>query len=214
VFTPGRGALSAALLIAALATTVSAEEWYDAYDAGLEALRQRQGVKAADAFRRAIQLRREPGVNVITYGTNKLDRYSPYLRLAESCLLLGDLEAARNALRRSQAAGRESAVERAGIAMLVESARENAPPVLPPALALGPAIPLDPELRAAIRQVEQGRYEAGIAALEAVVRKLRAQGEGEAASQVAQAYLYLGIAYIGRSQEERLKAALRPRRRD
>jgi tetratricopeptide (TPR) repeat protein len=203
-----RRALGAAILLAGLAAPGAAEEWYDAYGAGLEALRHKQGAKAVEAFERAIKLRREPGVNVITYGTNKLDRYFPYLRLAETHLLRGDLESARAALKRSEAIGRESAVERAGIAMLLESASEKAVPPSPPSpLAAGPVSALDADLLAAIRQVEQGRYEAGIAALEAVAQRLRARGESPATSaQIAQAYLYLGIAYIGRSQEERLRA--------
>jgi len=35
---------------------------------------------------RAARLRPDPGTNVITYGTNRLERYYPYLRLAEAWL--------------------------------------------------------------------------------------------------------------------------------
>lgn len=195
----------------ALAPALSAEEWYDAYNAGLEALRQKQGAKAVEALKRAIKLRREPGANVITYGTNKIDRYFPYLRLAEAHLLLDDTDSARAALKRSEAIGREPAVERAGLAVLVESASQQAwAPSPPPRPLAGSAVALDPDLLAGIRQVEKGHFEAGIVALEAVLRRLKAQGEGpDIAPQIAQAYLYLGIAYIGRSQEERLKATPR-----
>ena len=73
--------------------------------------RQRQGAGAAELFERAIRLRAEPGNNLITYGTNRLDRYHPYLRLAEAHLLAGEPEKAKEALARS-AARREGARRR------------------------------------------------------------------------------------------------------
>ena len=202
--------------VCALVPALGAEEWYDAYNAGLEALRQKQGARAVEVLKRAIRLRREPGANVITYGTNKIDRYFPYLRLAEAHLLLDDTDSARAALKRSEAIGREPAVERAGLAVLVESASQQArPPSPPPSLLAGPGVALDPDLLAGIRQVEKGHFEPGIVALDAVVRRLRAQGEGpDIAPQMAQAYLYLGIAYIGRSQEERLRVTPQRKRPD
>lgn len=199
--------LALGLLLAARG--LAAEEWYDAYASGLEALRQKQGARAVEAFKRALKLRREPGTHVITYGTNKLERYFPYLRLAEAYLLVEDREAARGALRRSEAVGKEPAVERAGMAVLIESSSAKVRPALPPPPVA--TVPPDKDLLAGIRQVEEGRYEAGIATLEAVVRRLKAQGEpAEVSPQIAQAYLYIGIAYIGRSQEERLHGARRP----
>ena len=152
------GRCTLVLTMALLSATVSAEEWYDAYGAGLESLKQRQGLKAIDAFRRAIKLRREPGLNVITYGTNKMDSYCPYLRLAEAHLLAHDAEAARAALKQSEAIGREPAVARASLGVLVESSVETMrPPALPP---LSRGLVLDPELAVGIRQVERGEFEA------------------------------------------------------
>jgi tetratricopeptide (TPR) repeat protein len=185
-----------------------AEEWYDAYTAGLEALKQRQGPKAVDALKRALKLRPEPGNNVVTYGTNKIDRYYPYLRLAEAYLLTDNPEAARGALKRSEALAREPGIERASIAVLVESAPQKPGTTrlpLPPGLA-AISVPLDPDVAEGVRRVENGEFESGIAALDAAARRLIAAGGTTMSPQLAQAYLYLGIAYMGRSQQERLKA--------
>src|SRR5712692_4403163 len=130
-------ALGWALALVLLSPLLAAKEWYDAYNAGLEALNQRQGAKAVEALRRALKLRPEPGNNVVTYGTNKIDRYYPYLRLAEAYLLTDDPEAARGALKRSETVAREPGIERASIAVLVESApRRPGTPRLPLPLGL------------------------------------------------------------------------------
>ena len=84
-------AISLCLLLAGAA---SGEDWFDAYARGLEALKQGQGTKAAEWLERAIRKRPEPGSHVITYGTNRLDRYHPYLYLAEAHLLAGNPDAA------------------------------------------------------------------------------------------------------------------------
>jgi hypothetical protein len=197
-----------ALALGLLCPLLAAEEWYDAYASGLEALKQRQGARAVEAFKRSLKLRAEPANNVVTYGTNKIDRYYPYLRLAEACLLADDPEAARDALKRSEAVAREPGMERASIAVFVESALQG-PGVPRPPLPLGLApltVPLDPDVAEGIRQVEKGEFERGIASLDAAARRLLASGT-DMSPQLAQAYLYLGIAYIGRSQRERLKAA-------
>ena len=127
-------------LVLAPAGMLSAEEWFDAYEKGLLALRQQQGAKAAEAFERAIRQRPEPGANVLTYGTNRIERYHPYLRLAEARLLAGEPEKAREALRRSESKGREAAEERTRLSAQVEAAIEKArlaaatpPPTLPAA---------------------------------------------------------------------------------
>lgn len=137
-----------------LATGAYAEEWFDAYENGLKALRNRQAARAAEHFERAIRLRAEPGVNVITYGTNRLDRYHPYLKLAEAYLLAGEPDKAKDALRRSEARGREPSAERARMGALVEAAIERArvaaatpaptpPPVTqpPPPTTVAAAVP-------------------------------------------------------------------------
>jgi hypothetical protein len=98
-----------------------AEEWFDAYTRGLEALKQQKGARAVELFERAIRMRAEPGTNILTYGTNRLDEYYPYLRLAEAHLLLGNVEGAREALSRSEAKGREPSAQRARIAGQVDA---------------------------------------------------------------------------------------------
>ncbi|HXB54062.1 MAG TPA: hypothetical protein VN461_04715 [Vicinamibacteria bacterium] len=197
-----------ALTLVLLSSLVAAEEWYDAYTAGVEALKQRQGPRAVEALKRALKLRPEPGNNVVTYGTNKIDRYYPYLRLAEAYLLTDDPEAARGALKRSEAMAREPGIERASIAVLVESAPHRpGTPGLPLPLGLAAIkVPLDPDVAEGVRRVENGEFESGIAALDAAARRLVAAGGTTMSPQLAQAYLYLGIAYMGRSQQERLKA--------
>jgi serine/threonine-protein kinase len=94
------------------ASLAAAEEWHEAYRAGLSALAHADHAAAAERFQRAIALRPEPGRNVVTYGTNVEPRYYPYLRLAEALLALGRLEDARRALETSAARGREPAEER------------------------------------------------------------------------------------------------------
>ena len=113
-------ALSAALLFSA---TASAEEWFDAYGSGLKALKQGKAALAVESFERSIGLRPEPGEALITYGTNRLDKYYPYLRLAEAQLLAGNLDAAREALKRSEVRGKEPGAERGRLAQLVEVAQ-------------------------------------------------------------------------------------------
>ena len=129
-----RGVAVAALAALLAATSLHAEEWFDAYAHGLEALKQKQGSKAAPLLERAIRLRPEPGTNLLTYGTNRLDRYHPYLRLAEAYLLAGEPDKARDALARSEARGKEPAEERARLAALVNEAvaRSRAAAATPP----------------------------------------------------------------------------------
>jgi serine/threonine-protein kinase len=112
---------------------VLAEEWFDAYERGLEALRQRQGARAVQLFERAIVLRAEPGANLITNGTNRLETYHPYLQLARAYLLAGDLNKAREALRRSAARDKEPDEERDRIVALVGEAEAARAVTMPPA---------------------------------------------------------------------------------
>jgi tetratricopeptide (TPR) repeat protein len=207
-------ALGWALALVLQSPLLAAEEWYDAYNTGLEALNQRQGARAVEALRRALKLRPEPGNNVVTYGTNKIDRYYPYLRLAEAYLLTDDPEAARGALKRSETVAREPGIERASIAVLVESAPQKpGTPRLPlPMGVTALSVPLDPDVAEGVRRVEKGEFESGIEVLDAAARRLIAGGGTTMSPQLAQAYLYLGIAFIGRSQQERLKAVPLPPR--
>lgn len=138
--------MAAALaLVLLLAPAIArAQDWDDAYRSGLAALARGDHAGAAAAFRRAIAKRPEPGRNVPTYGTNVEPRYFPYLRLAEACLALGQLEAARQALEKSASWGerepaeeREKLVERLGAAI---AQRRPASPTAPPPSA-APAAP-------------------------------------------------------------------------
>ena len=61
------------------------------------------------------------------------------------------------------------------------------------------APPRDEELSKGIRQADEGDYDAAIVTLDAVSRRMAA--EKAAPKELAQAYLYLGIAYLGRSHE-------------
>ena len=91
---PGRAA-ALALVAFLAAVPCPAEEWHEAYRAGLAALARGDHARAAEALQRSIAARPEPGRNVLTYGTNVEPRYFPYLRLAEARLGLGQLPAAR-----------------------------------------------------------------------------------------------------------------------
>ena len=130
----GRAGLATAALGLMLAAPAAAQDWHDAYHAGVAALARGDHAGAAEALQRAITLRPEPGRNVITYGTNLEPRYFPYLRLAEARLALGQLDAAREALERSASWGtREPAQERQVLLGRLEAAVAAKRPAPPPA---------------------------------------------------------------------------------
>ncbi|MBI2839035.1 MAG: protein kinase [Acidobacteria bacterium] len=108
------------------------EEWYDAYFKGMGALQRRQADTAIDYFQRAIKSNPVPGENVLTYGTNSIDHYYPYLRLAEAHLMAGEFDAARDALRQSESVGKEPAPARFRIGLAVEAASRRAGVATPP----------------------------------------------------------------------------------
>ena len=120
-----RKSLAIGLALCLLAGTAHAQDWFDAYARGLAALKQGDGVKAADWLERAARKRPEPGTNILTYGTNRLDRYHPYLHLAEAYLLAGKPEEARAALERSEAKGKEPAAERERLRARVDAEIEK-----------------------------------------------------------------------------------------
>jgi hypothetical protein len=64
------------------ASPAAAEEWHEAYRAGVRALARAEPERAVAALRRAVGMRPEPGRNLVTYGTNIEPRYFPYLGLA------------------------------------------------------------------------------------------------------------------------------------
>lgn len=65
----------------------------------------------------------------------------------------------------------------------------------------------DAELQRGIRQVEDGDYDPAIVTLDAAARRLG--GDPAHARDLSQAYLYLGIAYIGKGHEAAAKAKFR-----
>ena len=92
--------------------TASAE-WFDDYERGVEALAKGRPKRAIPLLEKTIRKRPEPGSNLITYGTNRLKEYYPYLKLAEAHLALGNLDAAEAALERSETKGKEPTDARA-----------------------------------------------------------------------------------------------------
>src|SRR5688572_23083181 len=73
------------------------------------------------------------------------------------------------------------------------------------ATARGPVLSAPPDdLARGIAQVEGGEFEAAVITLDGVVRRLSAQASPPA--DLARAYLYLAIAYLGMSQEQAAKA--------
>jgi hypothetical protein len=65
----------------------------------------------------------------------------------------------------------------------------------------------DADLQRGIRQVEDGDYDPAIVTLDAAARRL--VGDPARARDLSQAYLYLGIAYIGKGHEAAAKAKFR-----
>jgi hypothetical protein len=65
----------------------------------------------------------------------------------------------------------------------------------------------DPDIERGIRQVEDGDYDPAIVTLDAAARRLA--GDSTRARDLSQAYLYLGIAYIGKGHEAAAKAKFR-----
>jgi tRNA A-37 threonylcarbamoyl transferase component Bud32 len=118
--------LAAAALLALLAPPLAAQEWHEDYRNGLRALAQGRGERAVELLHLAVNKRPQPGVNVVTYGTNVEPRYFPYLSLAEAYLMTGRLEAARNALAVSEKYGIEPESERAAIRARVSEAEAAA----------------------------------------------------------------------------------------
>ena len=69
------------------------------------------------------------------------------------------------------------------------------------------SVPSDAELVKGIRQVDEGDYDAAIVTLDAASRRLA--GDPARVSDLSQAYLYLGIAYVGKGHEAAAKAKFR-----
>ena len=127
----------------------AAAEWFDDYERGVEALARGKPEQAVQFLEKAIRKRPEPGSNLITYGTNRLEEDFPYLKLAEAHLDSGHLDAAGAALERSNASGKEPADARARLearwrdAVRADEARHRkvAPPPSPSPVPLEPPKP-------------------------------------------------------------------------
>src|SRR5258705_7416502 len=78
-------------------------------------------------------------------------------------------------------------------------------------LAMGPTVvgaqSTEPSLAAGIRQVEEGDYAAAVITLDRAARALESQKDR--ANELARAYLYLGIAYVGLGSETSARARFR-----
>jgi hypothetical protein len=87
------GALAALIgLLAAVPST--AQEWYDAYQRGLDELSRGRVAQAGRLLESATRQRPQAGRDVLTYGTNSIPLYTPWLYLAEARLLAGEFDEA------------------------------------------------------------------------------------------------------------------------
>jgi hypothetical protein len=77
---------------------------------------------------------------------------------------------------------------------------------LPQQFAIAQSSPADVDLATGIRQVREGDFDAALITLDGVVRRLSGQ-QGQA-KELARAYTYLAIAYVGLAQQETAKAKL------
>lgn len=66
----------------------------------------------------------------------------------------------------------------------------------------------DPDVRRGIALVDEGEYDSAILALDAAVRRLAAD-KGHSTRDLAEAYFYLGVAYLGKGHETSAKARFR-----
>jgi hypothetical protein len=65
----------------------------------------------------------------------------------------------------------------------------------------------DPEVAKGIRQIDDGEYDSAILTLDAAARRLAASARSS--PDLTQAYLYLGVAYLGKGHESSAKARFR-----
>lgn len=76
-----------------------------------------------------------------------------------------------------------------------------------PASAQDQAAVSDPEVARGIGEVEEGEYDAAILTLDAATRRLA--GRSGRSRELAQAYLYLGVAYVAKGHESAARARFR-----
>ena len=73
--------------------------------------------------------------------------------------------------------------------------------------AHGQSGPSDPEVLRGLRQVDEGEYDAAIVILDGAARRLGS--DARQTTETAYAYLYLGIAYLGKGHEATARARFR-----
>jgi hypothetical protein len=73
--------------------------------------------------------------------------------------------------------------------------------------ARGQTSAMDPEVAKGVWQVEEGDYDAAILTLDTAARRLST--DGKRSRELSQAYLYLGVAYVGKGHEAAAKAKFR-----
>ena len=78
---------------------------------------------------------------------------------------------------------------------------------LPLTAAQAPPPAKDPDIARGLKLVDEGDYDDAIVALDSAVRRLA--GDASRATELAQAYLYLGIAYVAKGHETVAKARFR-----
>jgi hypothetical protein len=73
-----------------------------------------------------------------------------------------------------------------------------------PALLVAQTASSDPDLDHGVRLVDEGDFEEAVKKLSGAVQRL--SGNGESARELSRAYLYLAIAYLQFSEEQKAKA--------
>ena len=137
------------LLACAVAGSLAAATFHDAYRRGLAAERAGRWQEARQALLEAARKHPEPARRVRTYGLNFVENYDPYLHLARVEVELGLFDEASEHLARSRRAGVSPAPLLARIARRVERGRrlsESSPPpaAAPPAPAARAPQPAPP----------------------------------------------------------------------
>ena len=77
----------------------------------------------------------------------------------------------------------------------------------PPPVMWAAQAPTDPEIVRGLKLVDEGDYDTAILTLDSAVRRLAA--EPSRTGELAQAYLYLGLAYVAKGQETAAKSKFR-----
>jgi len=107
-------------------------KWYEAWQQGEIHRSQGAWAQALSAYRQAAQLHPKPEKRTITYGTNTLNDYYPYQRMAECHLQLKQLAQADAAFTQSRQMGEPESL-RTRLQPLLEELKRPAPEVKPAA---------------------------------------------------------------------------------